>query len=163
VAYLLLLKKQMPDQPNTFPRSWESKTLIRNGTKSRLGGIPVLVAEKEPIARTSLSELFRDAGHSVLEAADSMAAIGEINNNAGLRVIMLDVEMPSWRSVVTHARRMVPRAFILGMSAQDSSRSVLEAQGLGVHAYFLKPLVFDEVYERISRFVMTSPMRRVPT
>jgi len=48
---------------------------------------------------------------------------------------MLDVDMPSWRSVVTHARDTLSAAVILGMSAQDSERVVLEAQQLGVHGF----------------------------
>ena len=133
--------------------------MASSSLKSRLGGVPVLVAEREPVARTSLSELFRDAGHRVQEAPDSASAIVQINNNAGLKVIMLDVEMPLWRSVVTHARGTLPAALILGMSAQDSNRMVLEAQGLGVHGYLLKPLVFDHVCETIFRLMTGQAVR----
>jgi CheY-like chemotaxis protein len=133
--------------------------MANSGLKSPLGGVPILVAEWEPVARTSLSELFRQSGHSVLEAPDSNSAIVQINKNSGLKVIMLDVEMPLWRSVVTHARGTLPAAFILGMSALDSSRAVLEAQGLGVHGYLLKPLAFDDVCETILRLMKGQPLR----
>jgi DNA-binding NarL/FixJ family response regulator len=95
----------------------------------------------------------------VQEAPDSNAAIIEINNNARLKVILLDVEMPSWRSVVTHARGTLPAAIILGMSAEDSSRAVLEAGGLGVHGYLLKPLLFDDVCETILRLMTGQSLR----
>ena len=127
--------------------------------KNRLGEGPILVAEREPVARTSLSELFRVSGHCVQEAPDSNSAIIQINKNSGLKVIMLDVEMPSWQSVVSHARGSLPASFILGMSAQDSSRAALEAQELGVHGYLLKPLVFDEVCETILRLMTGRPLR----
>ncbi|HEY7556691.1 MAG TPA: response regulator [Candidatus Binatia bacterium] len=126
---------------------------------SPLGGVPILIAEREPVARTSLSELFRHSGHRVEEAPDANSAIIQINKNSGLKVIMLDVEMPSWRSVVTHARGNLPGAFILGMSALDSSRAALEAQRLGVHGYLLKPLVFDDVCQTILRLMTGQPLR----
>jgi CheY-like chemotaxis protein len=126
---------------------------------SPLGGVPILIAEREPVARTSLSELFRHSGHRVEEAPDANSAIIQINKNSGLKVIMLDVEMPSWRSVVTHARGNLPGAFILGMSALDSSRAALEAQRLGVRGYLLKPLVFDDVCQTILRLMTGQPLR----
>lgn len=133
--------------------------MATNSLRRPLGGAPILVAEREPVARTSLSELFREAGHRVQEAADSDSAILQINKDPGLKVIMLDIEMPSWRSVVTHARGTLPAGFILGMSAQDSSRMALEAQALGVHGYLLKPLVFDDVCEAIRRLMAGRPLR----
>jgi DNA-binding NtrC family response regulator len=129
-----------------------------NSLKSHLAGAPILVAEGEPVARSSLSELFREAGHSVLEAADSDSAIIKMNNKAGLKVIMLDVEMPSWRTVVAHARGTLPAAVILGMSTQDSIRTALDAQRLGIHAYVIKPLVFDDVCEIILRLITGRPL-----
>jgi DNA-binding response OmpR family regulator len=115
--------------------------------------------ERESVARTSLSELFRDGGHQVHEAPDSNSAIVEINNDPGVKVVLLDVEMPSWRSVVTHARDTLPTAVILGMSAQDSNHVVLEAQQLGVHGYLVKPLLFDDVCETIRRLMTGRPLR----
>ena len=129
-----------------------------NSLKSHLAGAPILVAEREPVARSSLSELFREAGHSVLEAADSDSAISKINSESRLKVIMLDVEMPSWRTVVAHAHGALPAAVILGMSTQGSSRTALDAQRLGVHGYLIKPLAFDDVCETILRLITGRPL-----
>jgi len=134
-------------------------TIDRHGLNIHLGGASILVVERESVARTSLSELFREEGYHVHEAPDSNSAIGQINNDPAVKVIMLDVEMPSWRSVVTHARDILPAAVILGMSAQDSTRIALEAQRLGVHEYLLKPLVFDKVCETIVRVIEGGPLR----
>ncbi len=133
--------------------------IASNSLKSHLAGAPILVAEREPVARSSLSELFREGGHSVLEAADSDTAIIRTNNEPALKVIMLDLEMPSWRTVVSHARGTLPAVVILGMSAQDSSRTALDAQRLGVHGYLIKPLAFDDVCETILRLITGRPLR----
>ena len=126
---------------------------------SQLAGAAILVAEREPIARTSLSELFRYDGHRVHEAADSAAAIDHIKSDHSTGVIMLDLEMPSWRSVVTHAQGSVPAALILAMSTQDSSQRTVAAQRLGVHGYLIKPLVFNDVCATILRLITGRPLR----
>jgi CheY-like chemotaxis protein len=133
--------------------------MTRDSLKHRIVGASILVAEREPVARASLSELFRHEGHRVYEAPDSASAIVQIDNDAGVKVIMLDVEMPSWRSVVSHARSTLPAAVILGMSTLDSHHAVLEAQRLGVHRYLLKPLVFDDMYETTLRLMNSRPLR----
>jgi two-component system response regulator HydG len=133
-------------------------TIDRHGLNVHIGGASILVVERESVARTSLSELFRDEGHRVHEAPDSNSAIVQINNDPDVKVIMLDVEMASWRTVVTHARDTLPAAIILGMSAQDSNRVVLEAQRLGVHGFLVKPLLFDDVCKTILRLMTGRPL-----
>ena len=130
-----------------------------NTLKSYIGGAPILVAESEPVARTSLSELFRYHGHRVYEAADSSAAVSHLKNDDATKVIMLDVEMPSWRTVATHARDTLPGAVVLGMRSQDSPRIIREVQQLGVHGFLLKPLVFDDVCETILRIMVARSLR----
>ena len=133
--------------------------IVRDTLKSYIGGASILVAERDPLARTSLSELFRFDGHHVHEAADGNSALIQLQNDPATKVIMLDVEMPSWRSVATHARDTLPAAVVLGMSIQDSNRALREAQQLGVHGYLLKPLVFDDVCETILRIMAGQPLR----
>lgn len=114
-----------------------------------MGEASIIVAEREPVARNSLSELFRYDGYQVHEAADSNSAILHLNHDAATRLLMLDMEMPFWRSVVTHAHESFPIVVILGMTIKDSSRSIFEAQRLGVHGLLIKPLDFSDVCENI--------------
>lgn len=123
--------------------------------RSYVGGGSILVAEQEPLARTSLSELFRFEGNQVYEAADSHAAISHINNDAATKVIMLDAEMPSWRSVTTYALSKLPTAIIVAMSTQDWNYAAQEAQRLGVHEYLVKPLSFDHICQTILHVLQT--------
>ena len=155
------IEQQMffPNGRKTSGNEVSPMTIDRHGLKIHIGGASILVSERESVARTSLAELFRDEGCLVHEAADSNSAIFQIDNDPGVKVIMLDVEMPSWRSVVTHARDTLPAAVILGMSAQDSNRVVLEAQRLGVHGFLVKPLLFDNVCKTILRLVTGRPLR----
>ena len=111
----------------------------------------ILVAELELISRLSLSELLRDEGYRVVEAADSGAAVSQISREQDIKVILTDLEMPSWSSIITHARVKLPKSFILGMVRYGALSNAIEAQQLGAHGYLIKPLAFNEIDEWIKR------------
>ena len=111
----------------------------------------ILVAEREPISRMSLTELLRDEGYRVVEAADSGTAVKQISQEQSIKVILADLEMPSWTSIIKHARSNMPDSFILGMVRYGALSNALEAQQLGAHAYLVKPLSFNEVNQWIQR------------
>ena len=101
----------------------------------------------------SLSELLRDEGYRVVEAADSGAAVSQISREQGVKVILADLEMPSWTSIIEYARLNVPESFILGMVRYGAISNALVAQQLGAHAYLIKPLSFNDVNQWIQRFL----------
>ena len=111
----------------------------------------ILVAEREPISRMSLSELLREQGYRVLEAADSGAAVSQISRERDIKVILADLEMPSWSFIIEHARVNLAEPFILGMVRYGALSNAIEAQQLGAHAYLIKPLAFEQVAEWIKR------------
>lgn len=113
----------------------------------------LLVVENESISRMSLSELLRDQGYQVVEAADSGSAINHIIRNTDLKVILSNLEMPSWKNVIAHARTTVPKAYILGMVRYGALPNALEAQRLGASGYMIKPLSFDQVNQWIEHFL----------
>jgi len=113
----------------------------------------ILVAENELISRTSLSELLRDEGYRVLEAADSGAAVNHLSTEQDINIILADLEMPSWTSIIKHARANLRESAILGMVRYGALSNAVEAQHLGAHAYLIKPLSFNEVNQWIQRFL----------
>lgn len=113
----------------------------------------ILVAENELISRQSLSELLREEGYQVVEAPDSGSAITQIRQIADLNVILSTLEMPSWKTIIEHARLALPQAFIVGMVRYGALSNALEAQRLGANGYLVKPLSFDEVNAQIQHFL----------
>ena len=111
----------------------------------------ILVAEQETISRISLSDLLREEGYRVLEAADSGAAVNQICRGQDVEIILADLEMPSWTSIIKQARVSLPESLILGMVRYGALPNALEAQQLGAHAYLIKPLSFNEVNQWIQR------------
>lgn len=113
----------------------------------------ILVAEREPTARSSLSELLREEGYRVVEAANSGTAVGQLSSDPSIRIILTDLEMPAWASIVKLARSQIPEAFILGMLRYGALANAVEAQRLGAQGYLLKPLDFAEVNQSIKRYL----------
>ena len=113
----------------------------------------ILVAEREPTSRTSLSELLREEGYRVAEAADSGTALIQLDRDPSIKVILSDLEMPSWSTIVKQARSQLPDSLILGMVRYGALANALEAQRLGAHAYLVKPLAFAEVNQWIQRYL----------
>src|SRR5262245_40738580 len=105
----------------------------------------ILVAELETISRVSLRELLRDEGYPGIEAADSGAALTQLERESNIKIILADLEMPSWDAIIRYARINLPQSFILGMVRYGALASALEAEQLGIHAHLVKPLTFDSV------------------
>jgi CheY-like chemotaxis protein len=109
----------------------------------------VLVAEKYPLARVSLSELLQYDGYRVFQAADRDAAISCIDENLDLAVLLTDLDMPRWKSLVRHARTIVPNALVLGMAQFHLVPEPLELQRRGIHVCLKKPLIYEDVRQSI--------------
>lgn len=133
----------------SFPNSRTDGGTLSIQTVSRT----ILVAEREPTARSSLSELLREEGYRVVEAADSSVAVAQLNGDPSISIILTDLEMPSWTSIIRLARSQLPESFILGMLRYGALTNAIEAQSLGAQAYLLKPLDFAEVNQWINRYL----------
>ena len=100
-----------------------------------------------------MSELLREEGYRVAEAADSGTALIQLDRDPSIKVILSDLEMPSWSTIVKQARSQLPDSLILGMVRYGALANALEAQRLGAHAYLVKPLAFAEVNQWIQRYL----------
>jgi CheY-like chemotaxis protein len=111
----------------------------------------LLVTEGYPTALSSLSELLRYEGYRVIEAADTHAAISQIDANMDLAAVLADLDLPNWRLLVQHASVIVPQAFILGMAQAQSMPESSELQRRGIRLCLPKPLVFQDLRQALRR------------
>jgi CheY-like chemotaxis protein len=65
----------------------------------------VIVAENYPIARASLADLLSYDGYKVFQAENVKAALSCINKVDDLSVLLADLDMFGWRSIIRHAVR----------------------------------------------------------
>jgi DNA-binding NtrC family response regulator len=114
--------------------------------------LAVLVAETHPLARVSLAELLQLDGYRVFQAPDRDAAISYIDKNLDLAVVLADLEMPRWQSLVSHAQVTVPEAMVLGMARFHSAPGASELERRGIHVCLEKPLMYEDVRQSIVNY-----------
>jgi DNA-binding NtrC family response regulator len=114
----------------------------------------ILVAEDEASIREGLCELLRDEGYEVTTAADGTEALAAIDDG-NFDLVMTDLRMPGadGLEVLRHARELAPQTLVLLFTAHASIETAVEALRQGAHDYILKPLVFEDVLHKVSRFL----------
>jgi DNA-binding NtrC family response regulator len=114
----------------------------------------LLVVEDQDTARQSLSELLRDEGYEVHEAADGDAALKMIDDHS-IDLVLTDLLLPGADgiAVLKHVRDISPQTLVILMTAHATVETAVEAIHLGAQDYLLKPLIFDDVLLRVRRLM----------
>ncbi len=114
----------------------------------------ILVAEDEGLARRSLIELLQEEGYQVYEAADGTAAM-KILDEVDVDIVLSDVKMPGADGidVLKQARETHPQTMVMLMTAYASVETVVEALRLGAQDYLLKPLLLEDVLNKVRRLM----------
>jgi CheY-like chemotaxis protein len=81
--------------------------------------VSMLVAESQASARSSLAELLRYEGYRVFEAHDRQSAFDSIEANPDLLVLLVDLYLPEFPSIIQHAQLKLAQPFVIGMGNYD--------------------------------------------
>jgi CheY-like chemotaxis protein len=98
----------------------------------------ILIVEDEVLTRMALAEELRDAGYSVVEAANADTAMAYLNTTGQIDLVFSDVKMPGSMDGLELARRL---------SVEHPSLPVLlsSASSQGVDAVISKPYRMERV------------------
>lgn len=112
----------------------------------------ILVADDELGVRESLAEVLRDAGYRVEVVADGTAALAALEAN-DFSLVITDLRMPGadGLAVLRRAREISPQTIGLVMTAHATIESTVEALRAGAADYVLKPVVFDDLLQKVER------------
>jgi len=101
----------------------------------------VLVADDDRTTRLLISEVLKDAGHQVVEAADGAAALKKLRGGK-FDLVLLDVWMPRMNGLELLARlreaRSRPRVIV--MTSDDTPETMLQAVREQAYHYISKPI-----------------------
>ena len=111
--------------------------------------LTVIVADKHPIARAALASFLTYDGYRVFQADSLDAAVSYINYNENLSVLIADLEMPDWRSIVRHAVRTT-HALVMGMEGNHSVSKMYDLHQRGIRLCLQKPINYEDVRKAIS-------------
>jgi DNA-binding NtrC family response regulator len=109
----------------------------------------VIVAENYPIARASLADLLSYDGYKVFQAENVKAALSCINKVDDLSVLLADLDMFGWRSIIRHAVRTTD-ALVIAMEGNYPFSKIYDLRERGVQACLPKPIIYNDVRAVIS-------------
>jgi DNA-binding NtrC family response regulator len=121
--------------------------------------IKILIVEDDIDLRDTLSEALQKYSYNADLASGVEEAFFLIKMN-NYDIIITDKNMPGKNSageggmqVLKHAKKLLPGAEIIIMTAFANTETVIEAMRLGAFDYILKPFQFDELKEKIDRII----------
>ena len=109
----------------------------------------VIIADKHPIARAALAYLLTYDGYRVFQADSFKAAVSQINYNEDLALLIADLEMLEWRSIVRHAVKTT-HALVIGMEGNHSVSKMYDLRERGIRLCLQKPINYNDVRKAIS-------------
>jgi DNA-binding NtrC family response regulator len=118
-------------------------------------GLPivVIVAEKHPILRASLAALLSHDGYRVFQAENFNATIDCINRISDLAILLADLDMPGWQSILQHALNTAPDAFVIAMAGVKRIPESSALNQNGVQVCLQKPLIYNDVRQTINEII----------
>lgn len=110
----------------------------------------VIVAEQYPISRAALVDLLTGDGYRVFQAENVDSAMLCIDRNKDAAVLLADLDMPGWRSLVRHTVATAPNALVIAMLGSQPIDDFSDLRRRGIRAWLAKPLVYDDIRRVIS-------------
>ena len=120
----------------------------------------ILVVDDEEILRINICEALEEAGYHVDAAADGEAALA-CALDEDYAVVVTDLRMPKLDGLGLLERLMVarPQTPVLIMTAYASVETAVEALRLGAHDYVLKPIVLDDLCQKVAKLIELHALR----
>jgi CheY-like chemotaxis protein len=137
----------------------DNRAQIDNDMENRTGTI--LVVEDDPDTRYIVSEIIRDAGHSVHPAKDGLDALAHLERQP-YDVLVTDYQMPSLNGLylLTISRALwpsLPVVMVSGELGQVRSDAIRQ----GAYAWLSKPYQADQLLKTIESAVANAPALHV--
>jgi DNA-binding NtrC family response regulator len=138
------------DKQHDAPENFFMFDEINSDSKTSLATHPlnVIVAEKYPLARAALAALLTQDGYQAFQAENSKTAISYINQLENLAVLLADLEMPGWRSIVRHATRTTG-ALVIGMEGNQPISEMYNLAQRGIRLCVQKPIDYAAILAAI--------------
>lgn len=115
--------------------------------------MPVLVADDNQGVRSTLCQILRDAGYTVLEAEDGDTALEQLQRHP-VAVLVLDIRMPK-RDGIALLDSLNDPPVVLLVSAFSVDEETRRRMGPKVHRYLRKPVAPRHLLECIAEALST--------
>lgn len=112
----------------------------------------IMIVDDAAFMRAILSQMLREFGYEVVEAASGEEAI-QLYGQARPDLVTMDITMPDMDGITAmrKIRRYDPKAKIIVCSAMSHQQAVIDAIASGAKDFIAKPLQKERVYSAIQR------------
>jgi DNA-binding response OmpR family regulator len=136
--------------------------MMNPSTKTARGPLSVIVAEKYPLARATLAALLSHDGYRVFQAENAKAAVALIEALPDLGVLLADLDMLGWRSVVSQTVKRTG-VTIIAMEGMHPYSDMYDLRERGISGSVQKPILYSDLLELIrERQPLQPPRIRTP-
>ena|SRR5919108_1117924 len=124
---------------------------MKEARQTAIIGLPfaVIVAEQHPIVRASIAALLSHDGYRVFQAENMNATLSCINRITDLAVLLADLDMPGWKSIVQHALDTAPDAHVIAMAGVERIPEISALNQRSVQVCLQKPVIYKDVCQTI--------------
>ena len=114
----------------------------------------ILIADDDSLPRKSLARVLESEDYHIYEAENGDGAIDAINK-IDFDLVLSDLKMPGTDGlgVLRHLRNVSPQTMFLLMTGYASVDSAIEAFRMGAQDYILKPVVIEDVLQKVNRLL----------
>jgi CheY-like chemotaxis protein len=122
----------------------------------------VLLADDEKTFLSATAQLLRNEGYSCDCAETAEQALGKLTKKS-YNLLIADIKMPGNSNLELVKKTAVenPATSIILITGYPSQKTAIEAVGLPITAYILKPINFPEFVQQVKSAVKTSTLYRI--
>jgi len=145
-----------PDEGSTFriclPPVLRPQAKRPSAGKPESGGT-VLVVEDEEVVRRLAKAALEASGYRIVQATNGLEAIQEVERDAAIDVVLLDLMMPvmSGEEAIDHILQARPGVKVIVSTGYDEEVTLERFQDKGVAAYLPKPYTSRALVEKVKR------------
>ncbi|QVL34492.1 sigma-54-dependent Fis family transcriptional regulator [Telmatocola sphagniphila] len=127
---------------------------------SKLNDASILIVDDEKIIRETLSEYLEEEGFTVKAVGSGEEALALLAKEFH-EILICDINLPGMDGieVLQRVQRVSPETFVILITAYATVETAIEAFQRGAQDYLIKPIVFDEVTEKLRRLMRVRNLR----
>ncbi len=117
----------------------------------RSTGIPIIIAEDDPVSRELVSSLVQKWGFRCIVTQDGREAMAALRAEEGSAIALLDWMMPGMDGlqVARRVRDSGKTIYIIFLTARGAKENIVEGLRAGADDYLVKPYDKEELFARI--------------
>ncbi len=140
-----------PWQTAAGPPAREEAKSMPLPKETRSSGIPIDIAEDDPVSRELISSLVEKWGFRSLVTQDGRDAMSALRAEEGSAIALLDWMMPGMDGleVCRRVRESGKTIYIILLTARGAKENIVEGLRAGADDYLVKPYDMEELFARI--------------